>query len=242
MGELQEDVAAKVEVIKANVAAELELLPQGDKVPQDAEDYKIELKRIQDFVADLQKRVMKECDNFSEDVKYWAEYKTGIKEFKPWLENAEVRSKEGLGKPQTLDEANAMFANVNDFDKACVKHLNILDNANAAAQKMTTHKEADVEVLALGKGTLPSRLLLMNGARRLTPWLRNGSFWMTLSTTLTPGLPRTTDQRANSSSLLRRWSPPLESSRTSSRRKRSWWITCKLNLQNQPRDSFRIAM
>merc|ERR1711963_921842 len=80
--ELQEDVAAK-----------LELLPQGDKVPQDAEDYKIELKRIQDFVADLQKRVMKECDNFSEDVKYWAEYKTGIKEFKPWLENAEVRSK-----------------------------------------------------------------------------------------------------------------------------------------------------
>merc|ERR1711973_37422 len=42
--ELQEDVAAKVEVIKANVAAELELLPQGDKVPQDAEDYKIELK------------------------------------------------------------------------------------------------------------------------------------------------------------------------------------------------------
>merc|ERR1711972_965664 len=106
--ELQEDVAAKVEVIKANVAAELELLPQGDKVPQDAEDYKIELKRIQDFVADLQKRVMKECDNFSEDVKYWAEYKTGIKEFKPWLENA-----------------------------------------NAAAQKMTTHKEADVEVAGL---------------------------------------------------------------------------------------------
>merc|ERR1712168_991071 len=147
--ELQEDVAAKVEVIKANVAAELELLPQGEKVPQDADDYKIELKRIQDFVADLQTRVKKECDNFSEDVKYWAEYKTGIKEFRPWLENAEVKSKEGLGKPQTLDEANAMFANVNDFDKACAKHLLILDAANAAAQKMTTHKEADDEVAGL---------------------------------------------------------------------------------------------
>jgi len=147
--ELQEDVAAKVEVIKANVAAELELLPQGEKVPQDADDYKIELKRIQDFVADLQTRVKKECDNFSEDVKYWAEYKTGIKEFKPWLENAEVKSKEGLAKPQTLDEANAMFASVNDFDKACSKHLQILDAANAAAQKMTTHKEADDEVAGL---------------------------------------------------------------------------------------------
>merc|ERR1719312_2106967 len=73
--------AAKVEIIKANVATEMDLLPQGEKVPQDADDYKIELKRIQDFVSDLQKRVMKECDNFSEDVKYWAEYKTGIKEF-----------------------------------------------------------------------------------------------------------------------------------------------------------------
>merc|ERR1711994_431336 len=94
--ELQEDVASKVKIIEAQVAGELELLPQGDKVPQDAKD---ELKRIQEFVLDLQKRVMKECDNFSEDVKYWAEYKTGIKSFKPWLENAEARSKEGLSKP-----------------------------------------------------------------------------------------------------------------------------------------------
>jgi len=147
--ELQEDVAAKVEIIKANIAGEQELLPQGDKVPQDAQDYKDELKRIEEFVLDLQKKVMKECDNFSEDVKYWAEYKTGIKSFKPWLESAENKSKEGLSKPQTLDEANAMYANVNDFDKACIKHLEVLNSAAAAANKMTTHKEADVEVAAL---------------------------------------------------------------------------------------------
>merc|ERR1711963_565542 len=131
--ELQEDVAAKVKIIEANVASELELLPQGDKVPQDAQDYKDELKRIREYILDLQKRVMTECDHFSEDVKFWAEYKTGIKSFKPWLDGAENKSKEGLAKPQTFDEANAMYANVNDFDKACVKHLNILDNANAAA-------------------------------------------------------------------------------------------------------------
>jgi len=147
--ELQEDVASKVKIIEAQVAGELELLPQGDKVPQDAQDYKDELKRIQEFVLDLQKRVMKECDNFSEDVKYWAEYKTGIKSFKPWLENAEARSKEGLSKPQTLDEANAMFSSVNDFAKACLAHLDILNNAEKAANKMTTHKEADDEVAAL---------------------------------------------------------------------------------------------
>jgi len=147
--ELQEDVAAKVEVIKENIKLESDLLPQGDKVPQDAEDYKVELKRIADFVDDLHKRVMKECDNFSEDVKYWAEYKTGIKEFRPWLENAESKSTEGLSKPQTLDEANAMYAKVKEFDDGCSKHLQLLESAAGAANKMTTHKEADAEVKGL---------------------------------------------------------------------------------------------
>jgi len=147
--ELQEDVAAKVEVIKKSVAAEADLLPQGDKVPQDAQDYKDELKRIQDYVITLHTKVCKECDNFSEDVKFWAEYKTGIKGFKPWLAAAEKTSTEGLSKPQTLDEANAMFAVVKTFEGACLKHLKILEEAAGASLKMTTHKEADVEVAEL---------------------------------------------------------------------------------------------
>jgi len=147
--ELQEDVASKVDIIKRAIGTESELLPQGDNVPKDAQDYKDELKRVQDYVNDLHKRVMKECDNFSEDVKYWAEYKTGIKEFRPWLESAEKKSLEGLGKPQTLDEANAMFAGVNEFDQSCLKHLKILNDASTAANKMTTHKEADTEVKEL---------------------------------------------------------------------------------------------
>ena len=68
---------------------------------------------------------MKECDNFSEDVKFWAEYKTGIKEFKPWLAEAEKKSTEGLSKPQTLDEANAMFAVVKTFEGSCHKHYKV---------------------------------------------------------------------------------------------------------------------
>ena len=95
------------------------------QVPQDAQDYKAELKRIQDYVIDLHKRVMATCDAFSEDVKYWAEYKTGIKGFKPWLAEAEKKSTEGLSKPQTLDEANAMFAVVKAFEAACLKHLKV---------------------------------------------------------------------------------------------------------------------
>jgi len=147
--ELEEDVAAKVKVIEENIKIEEELLPQGENVPQDAADFKVELKRILDFVTDLHKRVMKESDNFSEDVKYWAEYKTGIREFKPWLESAEGKSTGGLAKPQTLDEANGMYAKVKEFEDSCLKHLKLLENAAGAANKMTTHVDADEEVKGL---------------------------------------------------------------------------------------------
>merc|ERR1719298_152227 len=40
--DLQEDIASKLEVLKANTATEKELFPQGDKPPQDAQDYKDE--------------------------------------------------------------------------------------------------------------------------------------------------------------------------------------------------------
>lgn len=147
--ELQEDVTSKFDIIKEAIQIEADLLPQGDQVPKDAQDFKDELKRIETYVTDLQLRVVTECEHFSEDVKYWAEYKTGIREFRPWLEGAEKKAKEGLSKPQTLDEANVMFVNTTEFDQTCLKYLKILENASAAANKMTTHKEADDEVTAL---------------------------------------------------------------------------------------------
>merc|ERR1711887_468862 len=147
--DLQEDIAAKVEIIKKNAENEASLLPQGDKVPQDAQEFKDELNRITKYVEDLQTKTRNECDKYSEDVKFWAEYRTGIKEFTPWLIKAESSSTEGLTKPSNLDEANALAEKVHGFEKACVNHLKVLEAADSAAKKMTTHKEADVEVAAL---------------------------------------------------------------------------------------------
>jgi len=149
--DLQEDIAAKVEIIQRNIDTEANLLPQGDKVPQDAQDFKDELKRIAKYLSDLQERVKKECDAFSEDVKYWAEYRTGIKEFTPWLDAAEASSTEGLSKPSDLEQALALAEKVHFFEKSCVDNLKVLEAADTAAKKMTTHKDADEEVETLKK-------------------------------------------------------------------------------------------
>merc|ERR1712113_991190 len=147
--DLQEDIAAKLEILKANAARELDLLPQGDKIPADAQAFKDELKRITDYVVKLQSDTKVECDKYSNDVKYWAEYRTGIKEFNPWLAGAEKSAAEGLSKPADLDQVKALDEKVKAFDKSCVNFLKVLEAANGAAQKMTTHAEADAEVAGL---------------------------------------------------------------------------------------------
>merc|ERR1712013_60031 len=84
--DLQEDIAAKIEILKSNAATEAELLPQGDKVPADAQAFKDELARITKYVTDLQANTKIECDKYSNDVKYWAEYKLVSRNSLPgWL-------------------------------------------------------------------------------------------------------------------------------------------------------------
>merc|ERR1712029_52151 len=147
--DLQEDIAAKLEILKGCAATEAALLPQGDKVPADAQAFKDELARITKYTTELGEKTKIECDKYSNDVKYWAEYRTGIKEFNPWLAGAEKAAGEGLSKPASLDEVKALNDKVLGFDKNCVNYLKVLDAAKTAAQKMTTHAEADAEVAGL---------------------------------------------------------------------------------------------
>jgi len=147
--DLQEDIASKFDILKSNASTEMELLPQGDKVPADAQAYKDELARITKYVNDLLANTRIECDKYSNDVKYWAEYRTGVKEFTPWLAGSEKAAGEGLSKPSDLNEVKALNEKVLGFEKNCVNYLKVLVAAESAANKMTTHTEADTEVAAL---------------------------------------------------------------------------------------------
>merc|ERR1712012_435115 len=133
--DLQEDIAAKMKIIKANIETELNLLPQGEKVAQDAQAHKDELSRINKYVIELQEKVKKECDNFSEDVKYWAEYKTGIKEFLPWLTSVEADSTNGLAKPASLQEAQALSEKVHKFESPCLPTCHLEEQLQLQAEE-----------------------------------------------------------------------------------------------------------
>ena len=127
----------------------MKAFPSGGNVDKDAQAFKNELNRITDYVTKLAADTKIECDKYSNDVKFWAEYRTGIKEFSPWLAGAEKSAAEGLSKPSSLDEVKALDDKVKTFDKNCVNFLKVLTAAESASQKMTTHTEADAEVAGL---------------------------------------------------------------------------------------------
>merc|ERR550532_3625603 len=106
--DLQEDIAAKLEILRGCAATEAALLPQGAGVDAHAQAFKDELKRITDYVTSLAADTKIECDKYSNDVKFWAEYRTGIKEYSPWLAGAEKAAAEGLSKPSDLNEVKAL--------------------------------------------------------------------------------------------------------------------------------------
>merc|ERR1719219_1968572 len=49
----------------------------------------------------------------------------------------------------SLDEVKALHEKVHNFEKTTDNYLKVLNAANEAAQKMTTHADADAEVAAL---------------------------------------------------------------------------------------------
>merc|ERR1712142_120831 len=167
--DLQEDIASKLQVLKANTATEKDLLPQGDKPPQDAQDYKDELNRITKYITDLDAQTRKECDAYSEDVKYWAEYRTGIKEFSPWLAECEKSITSGLSKPSDLSEVKALNDKVTTYDKTCLNYIKVLEAAEAASKKMTTHAEADAEVAALKERYQKVKKVSEEWVKKVTP-------------------------------------------------------------------------
>merc|ERR1719295_2378883 len=147
--ELQEDLNKKSEFTKKLEVEKEEIFPkQGEKVSSDAKKFIERLKKVRTTLDALDGEVSGECAKFSEDVKFWAEFQTGIKVFEPWMKNAEIRKVSGLQKPVSLVEACEILGDSKNLQDNAEAKLKVLEDAAASAQKMTSHQEADGKVVA----------------------------------------------------------------------------------------------
>jgi len=148
--EVQEDLLKKSDFTKKQELEKEDIFPKGDeKVPSDAKKFIARLEKIRKTLDSLTEEVKTECAKFSEDVKYWAEFQTGIKEFEPWVKAAQIRKEKGLVKPTTLVEACQLLGDCKNFQEECQSKLKVLEEADTSAKKMVCHNEADGKVLSL---------------------------------------------------------------------------------------------
>merc|ERR1719251_207617 len=104
--EVQEDITKKSEFCSKQEAEKDEIFPkQGEKVSSDAKKFLERIKNVRSELNKLDEEIKSECAKFSEDVKYFAEFQTGIKAFDPWMKKAEQRISDGLMQPKSLVEA-----------------------------------------------------------------------------------------------------------------------------------------
>lgn len=145
--ELQEDLNKKSEFTKKLEVEKDDIFPKsGEKVSSDAKKFIERLKKVRTTLNALDDEVSAECAKFSEDVKFWAEFQTGLKVFEPWMKNAELRKISGLKKPGSLVEACEILGDSKNLQDEAEAKLRVLEEAASAAQKMTSHHEADIKV------------------------------------------------------------------------------------------------
>merc|ERR1719150_1404736 len=145
--ELQEDISKKSDFTKKLEQEKEDIFPKpGEKVPSDAKKFIERLKTVRNTLNALEEETSAECTKFSEDVKHWAEFQTGVKVFEPWMKKAENRKLEGLQKPTSLVEACEILGDSKNLQDEAEAKLRVLEEAATAAQKMTSHNEADIKV------------------------------------------------------------------------------------------------
>merc|ERR1711902_33931 len=145
--EVQEDITKKSEFCSKQEAEKDEIFPkQGEKVSSDAKKFLERIKNVRTELNKLDEEIKTECAKFSEDVKYFAEFQTGIKAFDPWMKKAEQRIADGLMQPKSLVEACEILGTSKNFQDECESKIKILEEAAASAMKMTTHNDSDGKV------------------------------------------------------------------------------------------------
>lgn len=145
--ELAEDLLKRSNTCKGLEDKRVDMFPkEGTKMTKDAKDFLERLKKLRDTLTKLDDNINKEFEKYSGDVRYFAEYQTGLQDFYPSLVEAEGRIDEGLPTPQSLTESENTLEDTKNFQASLDDLIKVLDNAAEIAQKMSHHDHADITV------------------------------------------------------------------------------------------------
>jgi len=143
--ELGEDIRNKIEIHEGQQKLwDEDLSPtQSGEDSADCKALVAKSDNVLNLLSGLNSEAETEAAKFGEDVKHLADVTNSCKKFDPWIKKSEERVKTGMKKAGSLEEANTLMSEVQAWQAESVSMKKTLDNGNAAAQKMSTHGEAD---------------------------------------------------------------------------------------------------
>jgi len=145
--ELAEDLLKRSNTCKGLEEKRVDMFPKdGTKMSKDAKDFLERLKRLRDTITGLDRDINNEFEKYSGDVRYFAEYQTGLQDFYPSLVEAEEKIGEGLETPKNLVESQNTLADTKNFQSHLEDLIKLLDNAAEISKKMSHHEHADITV------------------------------------------------------------------------------------------------
>lgn len=98
------------------------------------------------YVVELCADIEKEAGSISTDQRLYADYLCLVKDFKPWVTDAEDAIKKPLAKPESLADALALLDATKGFEAACTEQKGRLDDAGKARASMEKASSAENEV------------------------------------------------------------------------------------------------
>ena len=145
--EVAEDLLKRSHTCKTLEEKRVDMFPkEGAKMSKDAKDFLERLKKLRGTITDLDDQINKEFEKYSGDVRYFAEYQTGLQDFYPRLVEAEERITEGLVTPKSLVESENTLTDTKSFQTSLEELIKVLENAGEIAKKMSHHDHSDITV------------------------------------------------------------------------------------------------
>ncbi|XP_068085330.1 muscle-specific protein 300 kDa [Anabrus simplex] len=145
---LQAQISDKVAVLDVLSAEAAELL-QADAENVEATQLRSEVLALRDAVGMLQHAVGVQMGSVERDLVSWQEYRHGLQEVRPWVEQAEVKVSMGMPKPITFMEAQNLQQQAKLFKQECEAKLGQLQGVAAMSQQIMCRTNAPDEVDAV---------------------------------------------------------------------------------------------
>ncbi|CAL4067051.1 unnamed protein product, partial [Meganyctiphanes norvegica] len=131
-----------INVLESEAAALLEGEPS-----QEALQFSAELMEVKECIETLRRHTAKHADTVHQDLIHWQAYQAGIKEIRPWIEEAETKVAIGYAKPATIQETLQLSNYANQFEKECDENLeklrDVSTKSSAVARMCAVRDEVD---------------------------------------------------------------------------------------------------